>query len=62
MVINALKLQWGKPVKAHLMVWHDVNERSISLVQFNHMMQFGLRVVTVRNNIAGNHATFTCPD
>ena len=53
MVINALKLQWGKPVKAHLTVWHDVNDGNISLVQFNHMMQFGLRVVTVRNNIAG---------
>jgi len=23
------------------------------------MMQFGLRVVTVRNTIAGNHVTFT---
>ena len=35
-----------------------LNEGSISLVEFNHMMKFGLRVVTVRNNIAGNHATF----
>jgi len=33
-------------------------EGSISLVELNHMMKFGLRVVTVRNNIAGNHATF----
>ena len=30
------------------------NEESISF----EMMKFGLRVVTVRNNIAGNHATF----
>ena len=30
-----------------------LNEGSISLVQFNHMLQFGLRVVTVLNNIQG---------
>jgi len=38
------------------------NEGSFSLVEFNHMMKIGLRVVTVCYNIAGNHATFTCPD
>ena len=53
MAINAVKLRcYSKPVKAHLLVCRDVNRLGsismISLVEFNHLMKFGLWVVTVR--------------
>ena len=50
MAINHEMLQCRKPVKALLLVCHDVKREAFHWSKFNHMMKFGLRVVTERND------------